>query len=322
MSVFPRLVRGDANAQRALRPTVVTIGNFDGVHRGHQALLALARQHAEALSLPLTVLTFEPTPRELFQPDQAPPRVTTLRTKLADLATLGVNQVWVQRFDRRFAARSPQAFLDELLWAGLEARAVVVGDDFRFGQGRQGDYALLQREAQRRGVRTDTLSTVRDAGERRCSSTAVRSALAAADLDAATALLGRPFALLGRVRRGLRIGRTLDMPTANLPLRHPLALRKGVYAVTLQQGGRQWPAVANYGVRPTLGGTPALLEVHCLQPPGDLYGAEVRVEFLHFLRDEARFESLEALKQQMHQDRREAQALHSARSTVPPFLSY
>jgi riboflavin kinase/FMN adenylyltransferase len=322
VSAPPRLVRGLVNAARALRPTVVTIGNFDGVHRGHQALIGLARRHAQQLGLPLTVLTFEPTPRELFQPEQAPPRVTTLRTKLADLAALGVVQVWVQRFDQRFAAYSAQAFLDQLLWAGMDARAVVVGDDFRFGQGRRGDYALLQAEAARRGVLTDTLATVRSEGDLRCSSTAVRAALAAGDLAAAARLLGRAFALQGRVRRGLRLGRTLDMPTANLPLQHPLALRKGVYAVTLRVGERVWPGVANYGVRPTLGGTPALLEVHCLQPPGDLYGAEVRVQFLQFLRDEARFDSLQALKAQMHQDREQAQALHSAAAFDRPLPSH
>ncbi|ULQ46819.1 bifunctional riboflavin kinase/FAD synthetase [Flagellatimonas centrodinii] len=297
-----KLIRGQHNAAHAQRPTVVTIGNFDGVHRGHQALIARARAHADRLQLPLTVLTFEPTPREYFAPDSAPPRVTTLRTKLSDLAAVGVDQVLLQRFHRGFAEYSPRGFVDELLRRDLDARAVVVGDDFRYGRQRQGDYATLQAAGQAAGFIVDTIDTVA-LGAARCSSTRLRAALAAADLTAAAALLGRPFQLLGRVRGGLRLGRTLDMPTANIPLHHRLALRHGVYAVTVTVDGHPLPAVANLGVRPTLGGTPALLEAHCLVPPGDLYGQQIGVTFRHFLRAETRFASLDALKAQMHRDR-------------------
>lgn len=313
-----KLIRGQHNARPAHRPSVVTIGNFDGVHLGHQALIERARHHAERLGLPLTVLTFEPTPREFFAPELAPPRVNTLRSKLADLADHGVDQVLVQRFDARFAAYSATAFVDELLCRDLGARAVVVGDDFRFGQSRQGDYAALQAAGIARGFAVDTIDTVQ-AGAIRCSSTALRDALGAADLPTVAQLLGRAYTVVGRVRGGLRLGRTLDMPTANLPLQRPLALRKGVYAVTLCRDGVCLPGVANLGVRPTLGGTPALLEVHCLRPPGDLYGQCVAVRFHQFLRPEQRFPSLDALKRQMHLDRDAAATwLHDAGLHAPP----
>ncbi|WP_029891042.1 bifunctional riboflavin kinase/FAD synthetase [Polycyclovorans algicola] len=305
-----KLVRGQHNAAALNRPCVVTIGNFDGVHRGHQALIATARREADARGLPVTLLTFEPTPLEVFAPASAPHRVTTLRTKLRDLAAYGVDQVLVQRFDARFAATSPDAFVTELLVRDLCARAVVVGDDFHFGKARGGDFSLLTEMGQRLGFTTHALGTVA-AGTLRVSSTAVRKALAAADLPGAAELLGRPYRLTGRVRHGLHLGRTLDMPTANLPVYRPLALRHGVYCVELKCGDRVLPAVANYGVRPTLGGTPALLEVHCLDNPGDLYGAEVDVTFLKALRDELRFDSLDALKAQMQADRTAAQAFFS-----------
>lgn len=305
-----RLVRGHGNAAGAARPSVVTIGNFDGVHLGHQALIKAAAQHARRLDLPVSLLTFEPMPREVFAPESAPPRVNTLRSKLRDLARFGVDQVLVQRFDRPFAETEPEAFVDRLLVDALGARAVVVGDDFHFGRNRAGDLALLQRLGRSRGFLAEALPTVR-LGDTRFSSTALRAALAEADLGRAEALLGRPYAVAGRVRRGLQLGRTLDMPTANLPIRRRLALRHGVYAVTLQVAGRKLPGVANYGVRPTLGGTPALIEVHCLDEPGNLYDKVVDVTFLKALRDEARFDSLQALKAQMQRDRAAAQQYFS-----------
>lgn len=300
-----KLVRGQCNAAALNRPCVVTIGNFDGVHRGHQALIAAARRQADALHLPVTLLTFEPTPLEVFAPQSAPLRVTTLRTKLRDLARYGVDQVLVQRFHPEFAATAPAAFVTELLVRDLGARAVVVGDDFHFGKARGGDFSLLTAMGEKLGFSTHALGTVA-ADEMRVSSTAVRQALAAADLATVARLLGRPYQVLGRVRHGLRLGRTLDMPTANLPIHRPLALRHGVYCVELQRGRQTLPGVANYGVRPTLGGTPALLEVHCLADPGNLYDAEVNVTFVKALRDESRFDSLDALKAQMRMDREAA----------------
>lgn len=300
-----KLIRGQRNAAGLTRPCVVTIGNFDGVHRGHQALITMAREQASALNLPVTLLTFEPTPLEVFSPESAPQRVTTLRTKLRDLEHYGVDQVLVQRFDARFAATSPEAFVSELLVRDLNAKAVVVGDDFHFGKARGGDFELLTAMGTEQGFSTHALDTVA-AGDLRVSSTAVRDALAAADLATVAELLGRPYRIIGRVKGGLRLGRTLDMPTANLPIHRPLALRHGVYCVELKRGGETLPGVANYGVRPTLGGTPALLEVHCLDNPGNLYGAEVEVTFIKALRDELRFDSLDALKAQMWSDREAA----------------
>lgn len=297
-----KLIRGHYNAGHVLRPSVVTIGNFDGVHRGHQALIAAARERADALKLPLSVLTFEPTPREVFAPASAPPRVTTLRTKLRDLSRYGVDQVLVQRFDARFAATTAEAFVTDLLCGDLGAKAVVVGDDFHFGKNRVGDLNLLKAMGITHGFTAEALGTVKLDGQR-FSSTALRQALGNAELDKAEALLGRPYAVMGRVSKGLQLGRTLDMPTANLPIKRPLALRHGVYCVTLTRGDAVFPGVANYGVRPTLGGTPALIEVHCLGAPGDLYGAVVDVAFMKALRDEQRFGSLDALKAQMAVDR-------------------
>lgn len=302
-----RLIRGQHNLRAGDRGCVLTIGNFDGVHRGHQALLALARDHADRLGLPLAVLTFDPTPREFFTPPQAPPRVATLRDKLDDLARHGVDRVLLQRFDARFAALTPEAFVHDLLGQRLGVRLLVVGDDFRFGRARAGDVDFLRQAGPAAGFELTALPTVQE-GPLRCSSTRLRAALAAADLAQAVRLLGHPYRLSGRVRRGLQLGRTLAMPTANLPLRHPPALRLGVYAVEGELGGRRLPGVANLGVRPTLGHTPCLLETHFFEPPGELYGQCLRVCFHQFLRPEQRFDSLAALAAQMQRDKAAARA--------------
>lgn len=299
------LVRGVASARA--HSCVLTIGNFDGVHRGHQALLARAGVHARRLGLPLSVLSFEPTPREFFAPHSAPLRIHTLRDKCAALSEHGVQRLVLQRFDARWAAQPAEDFVRRMLVQGLGMRALVVGDDFRFGAGRGGDIALLEALVPQLGFQVEALATVEEAGER-CSSTALRAALAKPDLALAARLMGRSYAVSGRVRRGLRLGRELGMPTANLPLRRPLALARGVYAVQAQVAGRYWPAVANLGVRPTLGLSACLLETHILDQPGDLYGREMRVEFHHFLRPEQRFESLEALAAQMQRDKAAAAA--------------
>jgi riboflavin kinase / FMN adenylyltransferase len=302
-----RLIRGQHNLRSGDRGCVLSIGNFDGVHRGHQALLALARGHADRLGLPLALLTFDPTPREFFTPAQAPPRVATLHDKLGDLARHGVDRVLLQRFDARFAALTPEAFVHDLLGQRLGVRLLVVGDDFRFGQARAGDVEFLRRTGPTAGFELAALPTVEE-GAQRCSSTRLRAALAAADLDQAARLLGHPYRLSGRVRRGLQLGRTLAMPTANLPLRHPPALRLGVYAVEGELDGRRLPGVANLGVRPTLGHTPCLLETHFFEPPGELYGRCLRVRFHRFLRPEQRFDSLDALAAQMQRDKLVARA--------------
>lgn len=304
-----RFIRGLQNLPDAWRGCALTIGNFDGVHRGHQALIARTREWADKLNLPLAVMCFEPTPREYFTPDEAPPRVTNLRTKLHDFAAAGVDAAIIQRFGAPFCTLGGLEFIEQVAHHRLAARAIVVGDDFSFGARRSGDMDLLQAQATRFGFAVDAVDSVRH-GELRCSSTALREALAVPDLKRAAELLGRPHRIIGGVRRGLQLGRTLNMPTANINLRRPPALRLGVYAVTARVDGsdREWPGVAAIGVRPTLGITRCLLETHFFDPPGDLYGKTLSVEFRHFLRPEERFDSLDALQVQMQRDKADAMA--------------
>ena len=298
-----QLIRGLHNLRDASRGCVLSIGNYDGVHRGHQALLQELRRQSEATGLPATVLTFEPTPREYFVPEQAPRRVLTLRDKLDALAAHGVQRVVIAHFDARLAACSAEAFISDVISRDLGTKVLVIGDDFRFGAGRRGDFAMLQQHAASQGyqlVQAPTLIT----DSVRCSSTALRAALAAGELEAAQRLLGRRFAISGRVRHGKKLARALDMPTANLPLRRLPPLPFGVYAIRASVPGRfdGCEGIASLGVRPTVGTTPCLLEAHLFDVQADLYGAEMKVEFLRFEREEQNFASIEALKQQMHAD--------------------
>jgi riboflavin kinase/FMN adenylyltransferase len=278
----------------------LTIGNFDGVHRGHQAMLARLIEAADDLRLPPAVLTFDPHPREFFQRDAAPPRLTRLRQKLELFRTLGVAITFVARFDARLAALTPAAFIDEVLVARLGVRWVLVGDDFRFGLGRAGDLATLRAHARSfsvEGMRTIVVS------EERASSTAVRQALGAGDLARAAALLGRPYAIAGRVAHGEKVGRNLGFPTANIVLGHRVPLA-GIFAVQVHGLGSVARAgVASLGVRPTVqhNGRP-LLEVFLFDFDQDIYGKRVTVEFLHKLRDEARYDDLGALTHQIRAD--------------------
>jgi riboflavin kinase/FMN adenylyltransferase len=282
------------------RPVALTIGNFDGVHRGHQAMLARLTEAAEDLDLVPAVLTFDPHPREFFAPDSAPPRLSVLRAKLDAFRAFGVEQVYVARFDRRLAALEPEAFIDQVLVDGLRARGVLVGDDFRFGRGRRGDLALLRAHA--RTFSVEGMSTVTVAGER-VSSTAVRAALAAGDLAHAAALLGRPYTLSGRVAHGDKLGRNLGFPTANLPLRRKPALT-GIFAVRVH-GLASGPltGVASLGVRPTVKAHALpLLEVFLFDFEASIYGRRITVEFVQKLRDEERFASLDTLTRQIAAD--------------------
>lgn len=302
------LIRGLHNLRERHRGCVLSVGNFDGFHRGHQALIERLREHAQRTGLPMMVQIFEPTPREYFAPAQAPGRVATFRDKLAQLETAGVARVLCTRFDRRFAAMPAERYVEELLVGRLGVKAVVVGDDFRFGAARGGDLALLRALGERHGFVAEALGTVQVEGER-VSSSAVRAALALPDLARAQRLLGRPYALSGRVRRGLQLGRKLGMPTVNLVLRRRPALRFGVYAVRVRAGARQWDGVASIGVRPTLAQSRGwLLEAHLFGTSEMLYGAVLEIEFRKFMRPELRFESLDALAAQMQADGVAAQA--------------
>jgi riboflavin kinase/FMN adenylyltransferase len=281
-------------------PVALTIGNLDGVHRGHQAMLARLIEAAEDLRLPPAVLTFDPHPREFFSPSSAPPRLSTLRSKLALFRAYGVATTFVARFDARLASRTADEFVTQILERQLHVRWLLVGEDFRFGRGRMGDLAFLRSAAREFSV--EAMGTVAVDGQR-ASSTAVRNALAAGDLALAAALLGRNYTLTGHVAHGKKLGRSLGFPTMNLPLRHPPALT-GIFAVRVHGlGGTPRAGVASVGVRPTIRarGEP-IAEVFVFDFDQATYGRRITVEFLHKLRDEARFPDLDALRQQMIRD--------------------
>lgn len=307
------LIRGLHNLAPRHRGSVVSIGNFDGLHRGHQALIARLRVLAAEQGLPATVVSFEPMPREYFQRDNPPPRIAGLRGKLRDLEAFGVERVLLLPFGPRLAAMTAEAFVHQVLVDGLGARAVIVGDDFRYGAKRAGDLALLQSIGAAAGFSAEGLGTVTLDGER-SSSTALRAALARPDLDIVGRLLGRRYRITGRVRHGLKLGRQLGMATANLHLRRPPALAHGVYAVKAYWDDQPQglPGVASLGVRPTLGLTTCLLETHVFDARPDLYGRELAIEFHQFLRPQLTFDGLDALAAQMQADGRDARTHFTA----------
>lgn len=306
----------------------LTIGNFDGVHRGHQAMLALLRSEAQHLGLPSCVLTFEPHPRDYFarkagKPELAPARIATLRDKLGELERCGIDQVVVLRFDHRLASQPAEAFIDDTLVAGLGAKYVLVGDDFRFGARRTGDYAMLDAAGDTRGFDVARMNSYEVHGLR-VSSSAVREALATGQMAQVAALLGRPYSISGHVVHGRKLGRDLGFRTLNLRFPHPRAAAMGIFAVRTH-GLTDTPldGVASLGVRPTVEDSGrVLLEVHCLDWPGHLgreggYGKLVRVELLHKLRDEARYDSLDALKAAILQDAADARAFLASAAAQP-----
>jgi riboflavin kinase/FMN adenylyltransferase len=291
-------------------PVAATIGNFDGVHLGHQAMLERVTAEAARRGLASCVLTFEPHPREFFSPGAAPTRLSSLREKYELLAARGISRLHVQRFTRAFAATAPEVFVEDFLVRALRARWVLIGEDFRFGAKRAGDAALLRRLAARHGLAVETMPIVLHAGQR-VSSSAVRSALAAGDLAGAEALLGRPYGISGRVIHGDKLGRALGFATANVQLRHNRPPLTGIYAVRAHGAGeRARPGVASLGVRPTVTASGrAVLEVHLFDFAGELYGSHLRVEFLHKIRDEEKYPDLESLRSQIARDCDAARAL-------------
>ncbi len=329
-----RLIRGLHNLRERDRGCVATIGNFDGVHLGHRAVFQRLLQRGRELSLPATVITFEPQPMEYFQPDAAPARLTRLREKLAAIGADGIDRVMLLEFGPRLANMPADAFIQRLLVDGLGVRFLLVGDDFRFGRQRGGDFELLAEEGLRHGFEVENLTTITHADER-ISSTRIREVLARGDLAQVHHLLGRPYSLRGRVAHGDKRGRTIGFPTANLPLHRHKPPFTGVYAVMVREldpGGARlaavrpehwgkvggagggdtqtpvlqmdggWPGVANLGRRPTVDGEELRLEVHLFDFDGDLYGAHLEVEPRLKLRDEQRFESFDALKAQIRRD--------------------
>jgi len=284
------------------RGTAVTIGNFDGVHVGHQVMLARLLEVARERRLQSCVLTFEPHPRELFAPGQAPTRLTSLREKLELLSSYGVERTHVVRFSRAFAAMPAEAFVERMLIGTLAARWVLVGGDFRYGSKRGGDVALLRAMGERHGFEVEVMAEVMHA-RARVASSAVREALKAGELKVASLLLGRSYTISGRVVHGDKLGRQLGYATANISLEHNRAPFTGIFAVRLYGDGEGFEAgarngVASLGVRPTVkaSGESPLLEVHLFDFSGELYGRHVRVEFLHKIRDEEKFPDLDSLK--------------------------
>lgn len=292
---------------------MATIGNFDGVHLGHQAVIGLLAEKGAVLHLPTLVLFFEPQPLEFFWSQNAPARLTRLREKLTALRRFSVDRALAIQFDDRFASMEAETFIQRVLVEGLGVRYLVVGDDFRFGHNRRGDFTMLEQAGRRFGFPVTHLHSFLIDGER-VSSTRIRDLLAAGDLEGAEKLLGRPYRMCGRVAHGDKIGRTLDVPTANIHLHRRVSPIKGIFVVEVFGiEGEPQPGVASVGTRPTLGGTQALLEVHLLDFSGDLYGANVNVDFLHKLRDEKRFDSLDELKRRMQEDIGQAREYFRAR---------
>lgn len=301
-----RVFRGHSRPVPA--PVALAVGNFDGVHRGHAALLRRLADAASDRRLVPTVLSFEPHPREFFAPEAAPARLSTLREKLELLADAGVEQTMICPFNAAFAALGADEFIDRVLVGALRVGHLIIGDDFRFGRGRTGDFSLLQTAGQRLGFTVEAMGSVTVDGER-VSSSGVRRALAAGDMARAARLLGRSYVIDGQVTHGQKLGRQIGFATANLRIKHNPLPMAGVFAVEV--GGlaeTPLPGVANLGIRPTVGGTRPLLEVHLFDFNRDIYGAHIAVRFVHKLRDERRFPNFDALKAQIAADAAAARA--------------
>jgi riboflavin kinase/FMN adenylyltransferase len=298
-----KLIRSSGNLTPSQRGGVVTIGNFDGVHLGHQALLKQVVTKARELGVPSLVMTFEPHPFEFFgAPNPTVSRLTRLREKFQALAACGVDNILIMSFNQELANKSASDFVTELLVKNLQPVHVVVGDDFHFGHKRQGNFAMLSELGQQYGFTTEDMPTLEIDGER-VSSTRVRKALQAGDHQLARKLLGRPYAMQGRVRHGKQLGRQWGFPTANIYLHRALAPVMGIYTVLVHGvADHPWPGAANLGMRPTVDGTTALLEVHLLDFNQQIYGRYVEVEFCEKLRDEVRYPNIELLKEQIAKD--------------------
>ena len=309
-----QLIRGLHNlaAARASASTwgaVATIGGFDGVHRGHQALLKAVKQRADEFGCSATVISFEPSPREFFMGKSAPARLQRFREKFTALAECGVERFVCLRFDEQLRSLSPEAFVEQILRDALGVRWLVVGHDFKFGRGRQGGVNELRLLGERCGFGVDEFAPFL-ADQQRVSSTLVREALATGDLSRAHQLLGRPYAISGRVVHGQKLGRTLGYPTANMRLKRRVIPLNGIFAVRVTGAGlHSAPAVASLGTRPVVNGVEPLLEAHIFDYEGDLYGQQLQIEFIARLRDEQWFPSLDDMVAQMHIDARQARTI-------------
>lgn len=296
------LIRGIHNIQPHHQGCVLTIGNFDGVHLGHQAVLEQVSLQAKALGLPSMVMTFEPQPLELFAKDKAPARLTRLRDKFVQLSKLDIDRLLCVSFNPYFASLTADEFITDLLVKRLGVKFLVIGDDFCFGSGRKGDFAMLQQAGKRYGF--EVVSTQSFCLQQlRVSSTAIRNALAQDDLPCVAQMLGRDYSISGRVSHGRKLGRTIGFPTANIPLKRCVSPVSGVYVVqALGLGEQVIGGVANIGQRPTVNGVRQQLEVHLFDFQANLYGKQLEIVLLQKLRNEHKFDSFDALKQQIELD--------------------
>jgi riboflavin kinase/FMN adenylyltransferase len=311
-----KVIRGLCNIAAAPLGAVVTIGNFDGVHLGHQALLKKTTERARELNTTSLVIIFEPQPFEFFAREKTAPRLTRWREKFCLLADYGVDAVLVIRFNKQFASLTPDQFVQQILKDALQAKHVIVGDDFQFGRGREGDFNFLQTAGTRAGFSVENMPSVMLDGER-VSSTRVRKALADSQHELVERLLGRPYAMKGRVVYGDKRGRAMGFPTANIYLHRSVTPVQGVYVVRMHGvNGKSLPGVANVGIRPTIGGTRSLLEVHLFDFEREIYGQHVKVEFCTKLRDEQRYPSLDLLIEQIFKDAKQARNYFETRGEL------
>ncbi len=298
-----KLIRSLSDITPEQKGGVVTIGNFDGVHLGHQQLIKNVIDEAKKYGASSTAITFEPHPFEFFhQENLTIPRITRLREKFSALADCGIDNVLILQFNQELASKSASDFVTQYLYEPLRPKHIIIGDDFHFGAKRSGNLALLTQMGKELGFSVEALQTVLLDGER-VSSTRIRKVLGEGDLALAARLLGRPYSMMGRISRGRQLGREFGFPTANIFLHRKLTPIKGVYTVSVHGiGDKPLPGVANVGIRPTVDGTRALLEVHLLDFNQEVYGSYVRVDFCQKLRDEVRYPNVELLKEQIARD--------------------
>jgi len=302
-----QFIRGLHNLTSLHYGCVATIGNFDGVHLGHQAVLGELAEKGNELGLPTVVITFEPQPQEYFSHGEIPPRLTRLREKLKALTRFSVDRVLCLSFNPKLAALTAEEFVDQVLINGLGVKHLVVGDDFHFGSNRTGNFEMLKAVGKQHKFEVVNMHTF-SIGSERVSSTRIRQSLQAGNLELAEQLLGRPYRMSGRVAHGNKLGRTIGFPTANLFLHRKKTPVDGVYAVEMfGVDGEPVAGVANVGTRPTVDGTRSLLEVHLFDFKQDIYGTHVDVDFLMKIREEKKFESFDALKQQILKDSKKAE---------------
>ncbi|MDE1460542.1 bifunctional riboflavin kinase/FAD synthetase [Spartinivicinus poritis] len=297
-----RLIRGLHNLKPEHQGCVATIGNFDGVHRGHQRILASLQAEAKQRSLPVTVITFEPQPREYLTPQQAPGRLTSFAEKYHCFAKLGIDQLVCLYFDQKLQQLSADQFIDQVLVKGLQVKHLVVGDDFRFGCDRSGDFKKLTEAGQYCGFVVKPTETVTTGDGERISSTRIRKLAFAGEFQQVERLLGRPFQICGKVIHGQKLGRQLGVPTANIKLNRLQLPCSGVFAIKAVIGEQRFNGVANLGIRPTINGRQPSLEVHLFDFQGNLYGQRMAVEFLQKIRDEKAFSGLSELQAAIQQD--------------------